>query len=1146
MLDTSIAMRFGRVMSWLLLAAVLAGHGPAFADVAISDGGSPTMSFALPAPPGKAGMSPKLALAYGGGGVNGPVGHGWSIQGLSAITRCPQTIATDGRSAGVTFGPDDKLCLDGQRLLQTTADGAALASQVNDARGLMPGEVREYRTEKESFSRIRAYGTAGSSVDNGPAYFRVWTKSGLVFDYGEARSSDANTRALITAQGKSSVMVWAAARVADSVGNFMDFKYDQRLVAWGSESAPGAPYLGKEWNLREVQYGGNKVVFNYIDRPLQSPQDRAETYNNGSKNVSISLLKSVTGYANSPNTAELGPAASAVPSTTIQLSYDNGPVTRRSRVVSIRECAGGPASEKCQPDTRMSYSDGHAGRLEPTATNLASVTLHSASATYGVLAADFDGDGRTDILRWGENPTDNQLWLNKGGGTFEQLMNGAAPGQFNLPHKLFGSDGCYTSAVQDVNSDGLPDIVRVANVFNKDGQACGLSTAAQFFLNDGRGGFTERVLRTRGGEAIPMERRQSKPVKRNFCGEVVSAGDRSYLTDLMVALTSASGNCPTGYGWSSGAAYYLIDINGDGLLDIITTHLSEATPEDPRYLPAPPESLLPCTGCTRVFLANSLGSFDELTTSSIRNVTVYSDQGTSSNFVSIYRSADVNGDGLADLTSVGTPRFRKTWKSLGDGNFAAIDSPSTCDLSIDFNGDGRADCLRTGEDPAQNFLYLADGTSTYKLVSNFNVNGAGQGLKSTTLGQGSAFGSFALDVNGDGRQDIVRWHDDPAQTKIFLSNGDGSFAEAQTSLTGQALRRTDNTVDVVLADFTGRGVTEVLRLSSTPSTTPNALLAAVSGMPADLLMSVTSSTGALTTLTYRSLADPGVGGDRRYSSDRGTFADGPGTSRAVYPWIDLTVPMYVVTDVAADNGVGGAFNQAYAYAGLKADLLGRGLLGFREIQHMTNNPRGGQGTTRTEYLQRFPYTGVAAVNEVRLAWLHWNQGPPVSATFNTYCDLTAQAGAEHVASPASPCEPGATERIRRPYLYKTVETGSDLVGAILPTVTTVNTFNATGDLLKSTVKTTGRIGGSGGLPQESTKIVTNNYLDNNISRDNWILGRLIRSTVQNVVQNTLPALTTMAGNTPMAAATQGSAPAGQKWPVDPAVLLPLIEMILED
>ena len=211
--------------------AVLAAlASSAHAQLGVSDGGTPSYSQAIAVAPGVAGMSPKIGLFYAGGGVNGPVGHGWSVQGISTITRCPATRATDGKAAAVAYGRTDKLCLDGQRLIQTdesgnpaaaqNANSVPVAPQVNDAAGLASG-YREFRTEKDTYARVRAYGYANGDTTgaSGPAYFKVWTKSGQIYEYGDGPSKDVNTCALIrlkpfascSATPTTAPMAWAVA-----------------------------------------------------------------------------------------------------------------------------------------------------------------------------------------------------------------------------------------------------------------------------------------------------------------------------------------------------------------------------------------------------------------------------------------------------------------------------------------------------------------------------------------------------------------------------------------------------------------------------------------------------------------------------------------------------------------------------------------------------------------------------------------------------------------------------------------------------------------------------------------------------------------------------------------------------------------------
>src|SRR5579859_7525130 len=115
-------------------------------------------------------MEPKLSLNYSSQGGAGILGFGWSLSGISAITRGPQTRAIDGHGTdnfvrGVNFSSSDRFYLDGQRLIAISgADGA---------------DGTEYRTENDSFSRIVSY-----SSSNGPTYFRVWTKAGLIMEFG--------------------------------------------------------------------------------------------------------------------------------------------------------------------------------------------------------------------------------------------------------------------------------------------------------------------------------------------------------------------------------------------------------------------------------------------------------------------------------------------------------------------------------------------------------------------------------------------------------------------------------------------------------------------------------------------------------------------------------------------------------------------------------------------------------------------------------------------------------------------------------------------------------------------------------------------------------------------------------------------------
>ena len=103
--------------------------------------GSFNYRIPIEVPPGINGMQPDLALSYNSNRRNGLLGWGWSLSGLSVISRCPADHVRDGFVAGInpadlSLYPDNKYryCLDGQRLVNVSGNN--------------------YRTENEQFLTI--------------------------------------------------------------------------------------------------------------------------------------------------------------------------------------------------------------------------------------------------------------------------------------------------------------------------------------------------------------------------------------------------------------------------------------------------------------------------------------------------------------------------------------------------------------------------------------------------------------------------------------------------------------------------------------------------------------------------------------------------------------------------------------------------------------------------------------------------------------------------------------------------------------------------------------------------------------------------------------------------------------------------------
>jgi hypothetical protein len=182
--------------------------------VNVNDLGAATYNIPLQLPPGIINMTPSVSLLYNSMLGNGFLGWGWTIGGLSAISRTGTTIYHDGFIDGVNFNSNDKLTLDGLRLFETNSNGT------------------EFQTEVESFSKI----IMKESNSYGPVWFEVRSKNGQIMQYG------LTTNSRLKAQGKENILSWHLNRIEDHQGNYIDFTYDQS---------------GGNIKISRIRYGGN-------------------------------------------------------------------------------------------------------------------------------------------------------------------------------------------------------------------------------------------------------------------------------------------------------------------------------------------------------------------------------------------------------------------------------------------------------------------------------------------------------------------------------------------------------------------------------------------------------------------------------------------------------------------------------------------------------------------------------------------------------------------------------------------------------------------------------------------------------------------------------------------------------------------------
>jgi len=660
----------------------------------------------------------------------------------------------------------------------------------------------------------------------------------------------------------------------------------------------------------------------------------------------------------------------------------------------------------CLPATTFSSQDG------TTSTTSAFNNVEGADGIYigwGYSFGDFNGDGKTDIL-W-----DNETGYTDGrssGNRYLWISNG--DGTFAVTTNLAGQDGSYIgwrASLADFNGDGKTDILWDYQGTYADGRSSGHRI---LWLSKGDGTFT---------------------IVGNLAGV-----DGYYI------------------GWRA----YLADFNGDGRADILWDYEDGYT--DGRS-----------SGNRVLWISNGDGTF--AATSNLAGQDGY--------YIGWRASLiDVNGDGKTDILwdyegstggyvdgrSSGT---RILWMSNDAGTFTIISNVGGANgnyvgwrpLFADFNGDGKVDILwdnqssyDDGRSSGNRILWLSKGDGTFAAI--YNVAGV----------DGSYIGWRALlaDFNGDGKADIL-WDNESSDGRstgirsLWLGKGDGSFV---VSFNPFGMDGQYSGWRAAMADFNGDGKADALwdlkngaatsnggTIVDNRSQTQRALWLSDAVAP-DLLTYVTNGVGQSTIVTYKPLTSNSV-----YT--KGTTA--------TYPVVDLQPPLSVVSRIDASNGVGGTYSSTYLYGSAKADLSGRGFLGFAgmSVRDLQTNI-----TDTTIYRQDFPYIGLVASTTRMIV------SQTLGQSTNTY-QFSNWSGGPSVSAASVSSAPYKVS------LSQNVSSGSDLDGSALPTVTTANQYDAYLNATQVTVST----------PDGFSKTTTNTYTND---WSLWYLGRLTRATVANV------------------------------------------------
>jgi len=667
----------------------------------VNESGAATYSIPLVVPSGIAGVAPSISLNYNSSAGNGSMGVGWSVGGLSGISRCRQTFEQDTEFVAVELNAEDRFCLDGQRLIMVSGSSYGAANS-------------EYRTEIASKTRIIARGTSG----DGPAYFEVERVDGSLSYYGNYGNSATSYLAL---GNNDTIVSWFLGEFHDNIGkaNSASERANSANKVNFNYSASNS-YGENETVIESITYSGNTIDFSYTSKV----NDQHEGYIAGYKVEQKSLLNDV--YIKSHHTTQ------AIRS--YHLTYeDNGyDLNDLTQLTQIQEC-NGSSSGTCLPATSFDWKN----TLLPL--------VHGYDSEFrvvdflGATPIDVNADGYSDVAYWykSQNSININFKLGNGNGSFSDQIN---PVLINFVQEKVDK---VRIKVIDVNGDGFQDIaVRSGdtneyiwklyvntpsiNVFIP--QTLDVTTATINFTDLTGNGLVDMFYRENNINIVSV----------NINGEFQTAKAAGF-PELVHSNTSVHGTVTsrsTDLQWFDGK---VADFNGDGMADALAQIYDKTI-----YLDAEIDD---CT-TTHIYSYHQVFTrhFDESGSISFVPYAVlpgnaveksssgrdaackYSDDNSNAGGETYF--SDVNGDGLSDI--IQKNKSSGSWEFLasnGDGFENAVPVANlTGDIDnaqfIDANFDGRLDFIYYQEGcgiAARNWCYNTFSNGSFDNKESINL-----------------------------------------------------------------------------------------------------------------------------------------------------------------------------------------------------------------------------------------------------------------------------------------------------------------------------------------------------------------------------------------------------------------------------------------
>ena len=879
------------------------------------NGGASSYNIPIKVVPGRSNMQPAISLSYSSRNGDGVVGVGWGLNAFSQISRCNSTLAQDGYTDGIHGDIDDKLCLNGQRLMVVSGEYGRIGA--------------EYRYEIDNWTTVRQLdGDIGES-----AYFEVIYPNGTKEVYGESIQSK------LIPGGSQTTLSWLLESQEDFSGNnTINYSF--------SEHGEGELLLDSIAYTGDSTGNGNRSVYFIYENNSKG----STSYIAGGKIQRTKRLHSIqTKYETEVVREYL-------------LTYRVSQASGRTLLTEVTECA----VELCREPITFAWSQSRNHyQVEVLATNqgneLLPVSTYLPDIAKLAPQGDMDGNGSRDwptyfVNAEGDSEGVNPYTLQTCKRNRITRSISCLSGDFNLDGRTDswrvrnekleisysnpnGTSNWITTAaelqtqnskryelvdINDYNGDGWPDIVIYEAIFRSSTQ----SYAGGLML----------YLHTKNSNNPYSEKNKLANILSNQSVQYVGDMNADGLPDLMISqtrlyrfspatklllLTNVQNNGSVGFtehnmnfqhGLDTTVDPFSIiaDINGDGLPDWLG------------FLGGSARSL-------QLKLNLGDGSFSDPVNTGVRLPVRTVPVPTGNPYEIDYIDTPYFGDAIKQMDIDSDGRIELIMPSSSENDILV----SACQTFREYHGGSRyVPVTRCGSDIRQTHTTNVNNTVTdtatptnwdnniYKYVAikfNENLSGEITGTIIPTDLVASAGNSMVVDALGKGLPDLV-------------------FGYGCT-LNGCSVR--SDTAEGIMQGLSVDKVYFNRNYGDAPSESP----AKSDYHPIDMLISAETNYGSSYSWQYLPLSSDQI--NNLYEVDYEDVVD--------QEHFHFTSSMYVVASMNKSDGIGGENRTEYQYKGAMYNTQGRGFRGFRSITTMDV-----ERDTRAEvtFLQKFPFSSL--------------------------------------------------------------------------------------------------------------------------------------------------------------------------------------------